>query len=65
MGEKPDEIKNDIEQARSRLGQNLNELEYRVRSTADWRAHFDKHPWTFMGVAFVGSMLVSMMIARR
>jgi ElaB/YqjD/DUF883 family membrane-anchored ribosome-binding protein len=58
MGETPDDIKNELEQARARLGQDLNRLEYRVRTELDWRVHFDRHPWQFCGAAFgVGLLL--------
>jgi uncharacterized protein DUF3618 len=62
MGETPDQIKQEIEQARSRLDQDLNRLEYRVRSTTDWRAQYQRHPWVFLGAAFTGALLVSLMI---
>jgi ElaB/YqjD/DUF883 family membrane-anchored ribosome-binding protein len=65
MGQTADEIKQEIEQARSRLGQNLNELEYRVKSETDWRVHYDRHPWMFLGAAFAGAMALSMMAGRR
>jgi ElaB/YqjD/DUF883 family membrane-anchored ribosome-binding protein len=65
MGQTADEIKLEIEQARSRLGQNLNELEYRVKSETDWRVHYDRHPWMFLGAAFAGAMVLTMMIAKR
>ncbi len=65
MGEKPDQIRQQIEAARNRLGQNLDELEYRVKRTTDWRTHFDTHPWAFLGAAFAGSMLLTMMLSGR
>lgn len=60
MGQTPDDIKLEVERARSRLGQDLNELEYRVRSQFDWRVQFDSHPWAFAGAAFGVSMLLGM-----
>ena len=42
MGETPDEIRQEVEQVRSRLGQDLNRLEYRVKRTFDWRSQFDR-----------------------
>ena len=65
MAQTPDEIKSEIEQARSRLGQDLNELQYRVRRTTDWRSQFDRHPWAFLGAAFGGAMALAMMIGGR
>ena len=63
MGETPREIEADIERARSRLGQNLNELEYRVKSEFDWRTQFARRPWTFLGTAFGISFLIGWMLA--
>ncbi len=62
MGEKPDEIKTQIEQARNRLGQDLNELEYQVRRTTDWRLQFRRHPWAFLGTAFGGALALGWLI---
>ncbi len=58
MGETPEQIRLEIEQARHRLGQDLNELEYRVRRTTDWRAQFDRRPWIFAGAAFAGGLVL-------
>ena len=60
MGETADDIKRKVEVARARLGQDLNELEYRVRTEFDWRVQFGRYPWVFIGAAFVGAMLVGM-----
>ena len=65
MGERTEQIKHDIEQARSRLGQNLNELEYRVKTTTDWRVQFERHPWAFVGVAFGTAFVLGLILARR
>jgi len=62
MGETPREIENEIEQARSRLGQNLNELEYRVKQEFDWRVQFERHPATFLGIAFGAAFLLGAML---
>lgn len=62
MGEEPDEIREQIEQARSRLGQDLNELGYQVRQTTDWHVQFSRHPWAFLGVAFGGALAVGWLI---
>jgi hypothetical protein len=37
MGETPDEIAREIEQARNRLTADLNQLEDRVKSALDWQ----------------------------
>jgi ElaB/YqjD/DUF883 family membrane-anchored ribosome-binding protein len=58
MGETPEQIRVQIEQARHRLGQDLNELEYRVKRTTDWRRQFDRRPWAFAGAAFAGGLFL-------
>jgi len=62
MDEKPDEIMNHIESQRDQLGRNLNELEARVKRTADWRAQFDRNPMVAMGVALGGGLLIGSMV---
>jgi hypothetical protein len=63
MGETPEQIRAQIEQARHRLGQGLNELEYRVKRTTDWRTQFDRRPWAFAGAAFAGGLLLGWMFS--
>ncbi len=62
MGETPREIELEIEQARSRLGRNLNELEYRVKREFDWRVQFDRNPWKFLGTAFGVAFLLGILV---
>jgi hypothetical protein len=58
MGETPDDIRHLVERARHRLGENLNDLEYSVKSQLDWRVQFHRHPLAFLGAAFgVGALL--------
>jgi hypothetical protein len=63
MDEKPDQIMSHIESQRNELGRNLNELESRVRRTADWRALFDRNPMLMMGVALGGGLLLGTITA--
>ncbi|MBZ5580830.1 MAG: DUF3618 domain-containing protein [Acidobacteriia bacterium] len=65
MGTTTDAIRQEIEQARSRLGQNLNELEYKVKREADWHVQYDRRPWVFLGAAFGLSALIGMLVTRR
>ena len=58
MGAKSDQIVTEIDAQRSRLGRNLVELETRLKGATDWRAHFEKHPFTFTGVAFGAGLLI-------
>jgi ElaB/YqjD/DUF883 family membrane-anchored ribosome-binding protein len=62
MGETPDEIKADVERARARLGQHLNQLEYQVKRTFDWQTQFDRHPWAFVGAAFGVAFVIGLLL---
>jgi hypothetical protein len=65
MGETPDELRYEIEQARVHLGQDLNQLEYRVRSELNWRLQFERRPWLFLGVAFGAAFLLALALGPR
>jgi hypothetical protein len=65
MGEKPDDIKYEVEQARTRLGRDLNHLENRVRTEFDWRVQFDRRPLPFVGAAFGLGLLLGFAIMPR
>lgn len=62
MDEKPNQILNEIDQTRDRLGRNLGELENRLKDTVDWRTQFERHPVAMMGAAFGGGLLLSSFI---
>ncbi|MGH9630902.1 MAG: hypothetical protein ACRD7E_21535 [Bryobacteraceae bacterium] len=59
MDQRSDQIVEHIEQERSRLGHNLEELEGRVKTATDWRTHFNRHPFVFLGLAMGGGILLS------
>ena len=63
MDENPDQIIDHIENQRSQLGANLNELESRVRRTTDWRAHFDNNPMLMLGAALGGGLVLGAVVA--
>lgn len=50
MGETTDRIVDYIDHEREHLGSNLRELEGKVKSTADWRTHFRRHPFLAAGL---------------
>ncbi len=58
MAETPDQIKHHIEERRGRISQAINELEYRVKETVDWRTQFRRHPAVGMGAAFAAGALL-------
>ena len=61
MGETPDQIERHISEKRSELGENIHELQQKVKTAMDWRAQFDQRPWVLMGVAFGGGLLLSLL----
>lgn len=65
MGETPDQIERHIHEQRSELGENINELQQKVKTAVDWRAQFDQRPWVGLGVAFGGGLLLSLLFGGR
>jgi hypothetical protein len=51
-----------IDQQRDELGQNINQLEDRVRGMADWRTQFQERPMLGVGLAMGGGMLLGMLL---
>jgi hypothetical protein len=62
MGERADEIEQEINRTRGELNENFSELEEKVRNTFDWRAQFEERPMTFLAVAFGGGILASALL---
>ena len=54
MGERADQIEQQINETRNELSENFNELEEKVKSAFDWRTQFEERPVTMMAVAFGG-----------
>ena len=65
MGETPDQIERHIYEKRNELGENINELQQKVKTAVDWRAQFDQRPLVMVGIAFGGGLLLSMLIGGR
>jgi hypothetical protein len=63
MGETPDDIRYGLERARAHLGEDLNALEYSVRSELDWRRQFRRHTWPVLGVAFAVGVLLGLALS--
>ncbi len=59
MGSESDEVKRHIEEKREELGAYLNELEYRVKSAADWHVQVQRHPWKAVAGAFAAGLVVA------
>jgi len=65
MGQTTDQITSDIDQTREQLKSNLQELETRVKSAADWRSQFQKRPGQMVIAALLGGALLSSMLGTR
>ncbi len=61
MAETTDAIRREIEVQRGQLAQNINELEYRVKSSMDFNQQFRKHTGLILGAAFGGGLLLALM----
>ncbi len=65
MGERTDQIEQQINQTRENLSDNFSELEERVKSAFDWRAQFEERPFTLLAVAFGSGILASALLPPR
>src|SRR6202049_1029312 len=65
MAETQDQIEKHIQSTRSELGNNLQELEYKVKQATDWRKYFERNPMTLMGLAFGGGVLLASMLGTK
>ncbi len=65
MGETTNQIEVQIADARAELGANLQELEQKVKSAADWKHHYRNNPMTLVGFAFGAGMLLAAVVSKR
>jgi hypothetical protein len=65
MGQRTDQIENQIENKREDLKSNLQELETRVKTATDWRHYFAEHTGAMIAVAFGGGVLLATMVGGR
>jgi hypothetical protein len=64
MAETPSELKEQVDRARNRLEQDLNNLQYHVKASLDWRAQYRRYPWLFLGAAFTSALMVGLAFSR-
>lgn len=64
MGQTTDQIESHIETQREGLRANLRELEDKVKSAANWRQQFQKHPGIMVAAAFGGGLLLSALVRK-
>ena len=62
MAERPDQIEQHIASTRHQLGNNLHELEDKVKQAADWRTYYERNPMMMVGLAFGGGVLLASMM---
>jgi len=65
MGERSDQIEQEIREKRDQLSDNFGELEQKLKRAVDWRAQFQQRPGTLLAVAFGGGALLSTLFAPR
>jgi hypothetical protein len=65
MGEKSDQIERYIEEQRDELGDNIAQLQGKVKGTFDWRVQFEHRPMTMIGIALGGGVLLSSLLGGR
>lgn len=65
MGERADQIEQQINRTREDLGENFNELEQKVKGAFDWRTQFEERPMTLLAIAFGGGVIASALLPSR
>ena len=64
MGERTDQIEQQINRTRDDLGENFDELEQKVKGAFDWRTQFEERPMTMLAIAF-GGVIASALLPSR
>jgi ElaB/YqjD/DUF883 family membrane-anchored ribosome-binding protein len=62
MDDRTSQIVGEIADERLRLGDNIAELERKVRDSTSWRVYFARKPWTALGLAVGGGFLLSALL---
>jgi hypothetical protein len=62
MGETSYQVERHIRETRNNLGENISELEHRVKDSLNWRSQFEKRPMAMIALAFGGGALVSVLL---
>jgi hypothetical protein len=65
MAERTDLIEQHIELTRYQLGNNLHELEDKVKQAADWKTYYERNPMMMVGLAFGGGVLLASMMGSK
>jgi len=62
MAERPDQIERHIESTRHELGNNLQELQHKVKQATDWKTYYERNPMMMVGLALGGGVLLASML---
>jgi hypothetical protein len=65
MGQTVQQVEAHIGTTRQQLGSNLEELERKIDGMTDWRQHFQVRPFTVLGVAFAGGVVLAVSLRSR
>jgi len=65
MGESTSQIERDIVAERNELGRNLQLLESKARSLADWRTYYRRHPFAMVALALGGGVMLGVISSGR
>ena len=65
MDERTSEVVKEIARQRQRLGDDIAQLEQKVRSATTWQTYFVRNPWLVLGLALGGGLMLSGLIFRR
>ena len=65
MGQTIQQVEAHIDTTRERLGSNVEELERKIDAMTDWRQHFQVRPFTFLGVALAGGVMLAVSLRGR
>src|SRR5687767_5801212 len=64
MAQEPIKIKEHIDAERERLGQDIEEIEHRMKDAFDWRSWYESNTAVMLGAAAAGGFLVSVLLDR-
>lgn len=65
MDQRTDQIVGTILEERERLGDNIAQLERKMREATTWETYFMRKPWLMLGIALGGGFLLSSLFTSR
>jgi hypothetical protein len=65
MGDTTYQIEQELQTTRTKLSDNLGELQDRTKDTFDWRTQVNERPGTMLAIAFGGGLLLSAIVPRQ